>query len=89
MVGMVHPVQTLELFVELASNGYDGIIDFDTFPDHSGLDPFEEARTNVRLADRLRGIARELVHDTELADTMSRQDATLSRRLIPTALCGA
>lgn len=89
MVGTVHPVQTLELFVEPARNGYDGIIYFDTFPDHSGLGPFEEARTNVRLADRLRGIARELVHDTELADAMSRQDATLSQRLIAAAFYGA
>ncbi len=89
MVGTVHPVQTLELFVELARNGYVGVIYFDTFPDHSGLDPFEEARTDVRLADRLRRIASELVHDEALADAMSKQDATLSQRLIATALYGA
>ncbi len=89
MVGSVHPVLTLELFVELARNGYEGVIYFDTFPDHSGLDPSEEARTNVRLADRLRRIASELVHDGALADAMSKQDATLSQRLIAAALYGA
>ncbi len=86
MVGTVHPVQTLELFVELARIGYDGIIYFDTFPDHSGLDPFEEARTNVLLTDRLRRIAGELVGDQALADAMSRQDATVSQRLVAAAL---
>ncbi len=36
MAGTVHPVQTLELFVELARIGYCGVIYFDTFPDLSG-----------------------------------------------------
>ena len=39
MVGAVHPIQTVELLVELERSGYDGALYFDTFPDHSGLDP--------------------------------------------------
>ena len=88
MVGTMHPVQTVELFVELARIGYDGVIYFDTFPDHSGLDPVQEARANVEITNRLRRIAQSLVHDTELADAMARQDATVTQRLIATALYG-
>lgn len=36
MVGSVHPMQTLELFVELDRQAYDGVIYFDTFPDQIG-----------------------------------------------------
>ncbi len=36
MVGAVHPIQTVELFVALEQAGYRGAIYFDTFPDHSG-----------------------------------------------------
>ena len=89
MVRTVHPVQTLELFVELARNGYEGVVYFDTFPDHSGFGLSEETRTNVRQTDRLRRVASELVHEEALADAMSKQDATLSQRLIAAALYGA
>ncbi|MCY3878543.1 MAG: TIM barrel protein [Rhodobacteraceae bacterium] len=89
MVGTVHPILTLELFVELTRSGYEGVIYFDTFPDHSGLDPVEEARTNIRLTERLRRIAEGLVHDEKLADAMARQDAAASQRLIAAALYGA
>ena len=89
MVGTVHPVQTLELFVALARMGYDGVIYFDTFPDHSGLDPVEEARTNVVLAERLRVIAEALKDDADLAAAIARQDAALSQRIVAAALYGA
>lgn len=89
MVGTVHPVQTVELFVELARIGYDAVIYFDTFPDHSGLDPIEEARTNVRLAERLRAIAGGLVGHAELAAAIAAQDATRSQRIVAAALYGA
>ena len=89
MVGTVHPVQTVELFVELERIGYDGVIYFDTFPDHGGLNPIEEARTNLALVTRLRTIAEGLVGDTALAAAIARQDAAISQRIIAAALYGA
>ena len=65
MVGAVHPVQTVELLVELERANYTGTIYFDTFPDHSGLDPVEEARTNIQVVTRLQRIATDLVSDTD------------------------
>ena len=47
IAGTVHPVQTVELLVALIRAGYGGIIYFDTFPDHSGLDPVAEAREAI------------------------------------------
>ena len=82
MVGAVHPVQTLELFVELDRQGFDGVIYFDTFPDHGGLDPVAEGRTNVIMADRLRAIAKGMKDDPDLAGAMARQDAAASLRLV-------
>lgn len=89
MVGTVHPVQTVELFVELSRIGYDGVIYFDTFPDHGGLNPIEEARTNLALVERLRQIAEGLVDDPALAQAIARQDAALSQRIIGAVLYGA
>ncbi|MDJ0627532.1 MAG: TIM barrel protein [Rhodobacter sp.] len=89
MAGSVHPVQTLELLVELQRIGYDGVIYFDTFPDHGGLDPVEEARTNIRLVNRLRTIAADLADNTDLAAAIARQDATQSMRIVGQALYGA
>ncbi len=89
MVGAVHPVQTVELFVELARMGYEGAIYFDTFPDHGGLDPVREAATNILMAERLRSIAAGLVDDPALAAAIARQDATESLRIVAAALYGA
>jgi sugar phosphate isomerase/epimerase len=89
MAGTVHPVQTVELFVELSRIGYDGVIYFDTFPDHSGLDPVEEARTNVRLVERLRAVAEGLAGDAGLKAAIAAQDATRSQRIVAAALYGA
>jgi xylose isomerase len=89
MAGTVHPVQTVELFVELARIGWDGVIYFDTFPDHSGLDPVEEARTNIRLVERLRAVAAGLAGDAALAAAIAAQDAALSQRIVAAALYGA
>ena len=86
MVGSVHPVQTVELFVELARMNYDGVIYFDTFPDHGGLDPCAEAATNIMMADRLRSVAARLVDHAGLAEAIARQDATASMRIVADAL---
>jgi L-rhamnose isomerase len=88
MVGSVHPFQTLELFVELARQGYDGTIYFDTFPDHGGLDPSAEAATNIAMADKLRAVAADLAHNEKLSDAIAKQDATASLRIVSDALFG-
>ena len=82
MVGSVHPMQTLELFAELDRQGFDGVIYFDTFPDHGGLDPVAEAAVNVMMADRLRKIAAGLKGDADLAAAMARQDAAATLRIV-------
>jgi xylose isomerase len=89
MVGAVHPVQTLELLVELERQGYSGAIYFDTFPDHSGLDPCREAATNIAVVERLRAIARSLVDDEGLRAAIARQDAPASQMIVAEALYGA
>lgn len=86
MVGSVHPIQTLELFVELERMGYDGAIYFDTFPDHGGLDPCAEAATNIAMAETLRAAASRLVGDKALEAAIARQDATESLKIVSGAL---
>ena len=88
IAGSVHPVQTVELFMALIRAGYGGVIYFDTFPDHGGLNPGDEARENIRLTDRLRGIAATLAADPALADAQSRQDAAAATRIVTRALYG-
>lgn len=86
MVGTVHPVQTVELFVELIRAAYDGVIYFDTFPDLSGLNPGDEAATNIHLTDRLRAAADRLAADPALAEAQARQDAAATTRIVTNAL---
>ena len=88
MVGSVHPMQTVELFLELDRIGYDGVIYFDTFPDHGGLDPAAEAAANVHMADRLRAVAARLANSPDLSAAIARQDATASLRIVADALYG-
>jgi xylose isomerase len=88
MAGTVHVVATVGLFVELDRIGYDGVIYFDTFPDHSGLDPIKEAQTNVALVEHLRSVAGRLSDDEALTDAIARQDATDSQRIVAAALYG-
>ena len=89
IAGSVHPVQTIELLVALHRLGYAGIMYFDTFPDQSGLDPAEEARTNIRLTDRLLDIAALLADDAALAAAQARQDAATATTLVMAALLRA
>ncbi len=88
MVASVHPVQTLELFVELRRIGYSGAIYFDTFPDHGGADPCAEAAANVAMAERMRRIAARLEGDARLAAAIAAQDAPASLRIVAEALYG-
>lgn len=86
MVGTVHPIQTIELLVELERFGCDGAIYFDTFPDHSGLDPVEEARTNIEVVERLRAIATGLHSNSDLQTAIAAQDAPRALRLVQRAM---
>jgi sugar phosphate isomerase/epimerase len=89
MAGSVHPVQTVELFLALDRMGYDGVIYFDTFPDHGGLDPVAEARANLALTDRLRAVAGRLRDHAGLAEAQARQDAAATLRIVSAVLYGA
>ena len=82
MIGTVHPVQTIELLFELQKSGYDRAIYFDTFPDHGGLDPVEECRTNILAAEKLMSIADRLAENDALGQAVARQDAAISQRII-------
>ena len=86
MVGSVHPIQTIELLVELQRLNYSGAIYFDTFPDHSGIDPVEEAKANIATVNRFIDIAKKLESDHGLATAISRQDAPVSMQIIQKAL---
>ena len=86
MVGSVHPMQTLELFVELDRQAYDGVIYFDTFPDHSGLNPVAEAAANVVMTDRLRATAKRLSTDVALAGATAMQDAAAAMQAVAAQL---
>jgi xylose isomerase len=85
----VHPVQTVELLVALRRVGYSGIIYFDTFPDHSGLNPVDEARANIRLTDRLVDVAARLVDDPALSAAQARQDGAAVTLIVMGTLLGA
>ena len=89
IAGSVHPVQTVELFLALDRLGYDGVIYFDTFPDHGGTDPVGEARANIAVSDRLRSVARSLAGNAALAEAQARQDAAAATRIVMGALFGA
>ncbi|MFM7443848.1 MAG: sugar phosphate isomerase/epimerase family protein [Tabrizicola sp.] len=89
IAGSVHPVQTVELFMALDRLGYDGVIYFDTFPDHGGTDQVGEAQANIAVTDRLRSIARALAGNAELAKAQARQDAAAATRIVLGALYGA
>jgi xylose isomerase len=86
MVASVHPIQTLELLMELDRIGYRGVIYFDTFPDTSGIDPVAEAARNVATVERLRGVGRQLLENPQLAAAIRNQDPITSLSLVQSAL---
>ena len=89
MVGSVHAIQTVELLVAVLRMNQTDVIYFDTFPDMGGLNPIEEARTNVALTDRLMEVAEGLAAHAALAAATDQQDAALSHRIVAKALFGA
>ncbi len=88
IAGSVHPVQTVELFMTLAQLGYGGAIYFDTFPDHGGTNPLEEARANIALTEHLRAIAGKLATNADLAAAQAAQDAARATRIVTAAIYG-
>lgn len=88
MVGSVHAIQTVELLIAMLRANQTDVIYFDTFPDMGGLNPIEEARTNVLMTDRLLDVAYRLSDNPELNDAISRQDAAISQRIVARELYG-
>ena len=86
MVGSVHPLQTVELLVELKRIGYKRAIYFDTFPDHSGLDPVIESKTNLMTVKKLLKIADRLLDNSDLKKAIAQQNAPLSMKIVQTEL---
>ncbi|MEM8701503.1 MAG: TIM barrel protein [Pseudomonadota bacterium] len=89
MVGSVHAIQTVELLIAMLRANQTDVIYFDTFPDMGGLNPIEEARTNVLMTDRLLDVADSLADDRDLSDAISRQDAAVSHRIVGRKLYGS
>ena len=54
--------------------------------DQSGLDPREEARTNIVTMAKLRAVAARLGANPELAAAIEHQNAALSQRIINSEL---
>ena len=86
MVGSVHPIQTLELLVELLDCNYNGAIYFDTFPDHSGLDPIEESKENIAITKKLIKIARGLHKSDAVKEARNMQNPILAQQIIRSSL---
>lgn len=89
MVGSVHAIQTVELLIAMLRANQTDVIYFDTFPDMGGLNPLEEARTNVLMTDRLLDVADRLSDNAELNDAIDRQDAAISQRIVARELYGS
>ncbi len=88
VAGAIHPLETVELFVALHRLGWDGVVYFDTFPDHGGTDPAAEAAVSVALTERLRAVALHLADDAALAAATAAQDAPAALRIVTRALYG-
>ncbi len=86
MVAAVHPRETLELLVQIAADGYDGALYFDTFPDASGLDPVAECAQNIATVERLHAAAARLAADGRLAPARAAQDAVAVQAIVDAAL---
>ena len=86
MVGSVHPIQTLELLVELLDCNYNGAIYFDTFPDHSGLDPIEESKENLPITKNIIKIARDLHKSDRDKEAQNKQNPILAQQIIRSSL---
>ena len=88
MVGAVHSTQTIELLRQVYSDGFDGPIYFDTFPDLTGLDPVKECEANIATVKSMLNIVRKLDGDNQLGAAIARQDAVKSQSIVRRAMFG-
>ena len=88
MVGAVHPIQTIELLRQARSDGFEGAIYFDTFPDLTGLDPVKECETNIATVKSMLRIIDKLDGDNSLSGAMARQDAVAAQAIVRRAMYG-
>ena len=88
MVGAVHPIQTIELLRQARSDGFDGAIYFDTFPDLTGLDPVNECETNIATVRSMLRVIDKLDGDNELSIARELQDAVAAQAIVRKAMFG-
>ena len=88
MVGAVHPIQTIELLRQARSDGFDGAIYFDTFPDLTGLDPVKECETNIATVRSMLRVIDKLDGDNELSIARELQDAVAAQAIVRKAMFG-
>jgi xylose isomerase len=88
MVGAVHTQQTLELLAQVARDGYDGALYFDTFPDTTGLDPVAECEANIETVTRMLALVDRIAADNRLGASLEAQDAVMGQRIVQSLLLG-
>ena len=59
---------------------------FDTFPDHSGLDPIEESKENIAITKKLINIAKELHKSDAIKKARETQNPILAQKVIRSSL---
>lgn len=79
MVGSVHLMQTLELLYYIRQLDYDGIIYFDTFPQHE--DPVAEAVSNIAVVQGLIDLVEDIDTD-QLRAILNAQDSVAGQQYI-------
>ncbi len=88
MVGAVHSIQTIELLRQVYSDGFDGPIYFDTFPDLTGLDPVRGCEANIATVKSMLNIVRKLDGDNQLSAAFAQQDAVKTQSIVRSAMFG-
>ncbi len=88
MVGMVHPIQTIELLYVLDQMNYDRAIYFDTFPDITAMDPIAECEANIAMVESLRAVVERLRGNSRLLKAIQLQDSVTSNSIVRSAIFG-
>ncbi|WP_419728969.1 sugar phosphate isomerase/epimerase family protein [Lichenicola sp.] len=88
MVGAVHAQQTIELLRQVKSDGFDGPIYFDTFPDLTGLDPVRECEANIATVRAMLRIVERLDADNRLGAAIAEQDPVSAQMVVQQAMFG-
>ena len=88
MVGAVHPIQTHRTSPTSWTDGFDGAIYFDTFPDLTGLDPVKECEANIATVKSMLRVIEKLDGDNALSGAMALQDAVTAHAIVRRAMFG-